>query len=79
MTKDVVEIMQDPRWNAVEELLRKHIEPLMDFNTIDLSQPAEHVKAEVIARKLAYNNIAEFLNTTLIISNKIEKKKNPFA
>jgi hypothetical protein len=79
MTKDIIELMQDPRWAAVEKLIQDHINPLMDFNTIDLTQPAEHVKAEVIARKLAYNNLADFLNTTIMVSNKIEKKKNPFV
>lgn len=79
MNKDIQSLMEDPRWAAVEKLIQEHIDPLMDFNTIDLSQPAEHVKAEVIARKLAYNNLADFLNTTLMVSNKIEKKKNPFA
>jgi hypothetical protein len=63
----------------MEALIQEHIAPLIDMNTVDLSQPAEHVKAELIGRTLAYNNLADFLNTTIMVSNKIEKRKNPFA
>ena len=73
-----MELMQDPRWGQVELLIRSYVDPLMDFNTLDDTQPAEHVKAELIGRKIAYNSMVEFLNSTLLVSNKINKVKEPF-
>lgn len=68
----------DPDWAQVEDLILKYIEPLKDMNTLDLSQPAEHVKAEVIGRVLAYNKLADFLSETGIVQKQIEKIQNPF-
>ena len=78
-SKDIKELTQDPRWGEVETLLESYMKPLMDFNTIDTTQPAEHVKAEVIGRRLAYNALADFLNDTMFVSNKVTKVVNPFA
>lgn len=69
---------QDPRWKEVEDLLLSYIEPLTDMNTIDDTQPAEHVKAEIIGRKLAYRSIKEFLDSTKVVSRPLKEIKNPF-
>ena len=69
---------QDPQWAEMEELILKYIEPLTDMSTIDLKQPAEHVKAEVIGRILAHNSLAEFLNSSKVISRPIKTQKSPF-
>jgi hypothetical protein len=68
----------DPDWALVEDIIEKHIEPLKDMNTLDLTQPAEHLKAEVVGRVLAYNSLADFLNESGIVQRKIEKIQNPF-
>lgn len=68
----------DPDWAQVEDMIEKYIEPLKDMNTLDLTQPAEHLKAEVIGRVLAYNKLAEFLNEAGIVQRKLEKLVNPF-
>jgi hypothetical protein len=57
----------DPEWYQVEEIIRGFIDPLMDMTTIDTTQPAESVKAEVIARSIAYNKLDAFLRQTKII------------
>ena len=79
-SKELQEVFfQDPRWKDVEEMLLKHVEPLIDMSTIDLTQPAEHVKAEVIGRTLAYNSLVEFLNSTKVLTNRpLSTVTNPF-
>ena len=69
---------QDPEWQKVEEMILAHIEPLKDFNTIDLKQSAEHVKAEVIGRMLAYNGLSKFLGDTKLVNREMKPYKNPY-
>lgn len=70
---------QDPEWKQVEDMIMAHIEPLKDFNTIDLKQPAEHVKAEVIGRMLSYNALVKFLNETKLVNRELKEYKNPYV
>lgn len=60
-------------------MMMKFIEPLIDVNTIDLKQPAEHVKAEIIGRTIAYNSIKGFLESTKVLSRPIKQVKDPWA
>lgn len=69
---------QDPRWAEVEDMIMKYITPLTDMNTIDLKQPAEHVKAEIIGRTLAYKSLKEFLESTKVVSRQLKEFKDPF-
>lgn len=69
---------EDPEWKNVEEMILDYIEPLKDFNTIDLKQPAEHVKAEIIGRMLSYNALWKFLNDTKLVNRESKLYKNPF-
>jgi hypothetical protein len=68
----------DPQWGEVEEMILNHINPLLDMSTIDLTQPAEHVKAEIIGRTLAYNNLSDFLQQTGLVQRELPKIKNNF-
>lgn len=68
----------DPDWSKVEDLILDYIEPLIDMSTVDTTQPAEHVKAELIGRTLAYNKLIDFLNDSKLINRKLDKVKNPF-
>lgn len=68
----------DPDWKLVEDLIHKHIDPLRDMSNIDLSQAAEHVKADLIGRITHYNALSEFLNDTLLVSRKLNKIDNPY-
>jgi hypothetical protein len=68
----------DPDWALVEDMILKYIEPLKDVNTLDTTQPAEHLKAEVVGRVLAYNKLADFLSDTGIVQRNIERVQNPF-
>jgi len=71
--------LQDPEWYQVEELVLEFINPLLDLTTIDNKQPAEHVKAEVIARKLSYDALIGFTRESgMIRSDKLLDKKNIF-
>ncbi len=51
----------DPGWPMVEELIMEYANPLIEMKDVDITQPAEHVKAEIIGRKLAYEKLTEFL------------------
>lgn len=68
----------DPEWKHIEDLILGYIEPLIDMNTVDYKQPAEHVKAELIGRVLAYQGLSKFLADSKIISQPIKKINNPF-
>jgi hypothetical protein len=78
MDKLQEKFFSDPDWKEVETMIERYMEPLMDMNTIDLTQPAEHIKAEVIGRTLAYNKLADFLNDCGLVQNKIQKVVNPY-
>jgi len=67
---------QDPRWAEVEGLIMDYINPLIDMSTVDLTQPAEHVKAEIIGRTLAYNSLKDFLSSSKVISRPFKELKN---
>lgn len=68
----------DPDWKLVEDMFTENLADIADLTTIDTSQPAEHVKAELIARGLVHNYLAEVLNKTVLVNRKLEKKTNPF-
>ncbi len=73
MTTDIKELQkvffQDPRWKGVEELILEYINPLLDMSTVDTSQPAEAVKAEIIGRRLAYDKLFAFINHTKLVGH----------
>lgn len=73
MAYDLKEIQttffEDPRWKGVEELILEFIEPLKDMSTIDTSQPAEAVKAEIIGRNLAYDSLYKFIQQAKLIGH----------
>jgi hypothetical protein len=59
-------------------MILKYVEPLIDMNTIDITQPAEHVKAEIVGRVLAYNKLTEFLQDSKLVQREMKKVINPF-
>lgn len=71
MPKTIQErFFQDPEWHLVEELIREYINPLLDMSTIDTSQPAEAVKAEIIGRNLAYDSLNKFLEQSKLVGGR---------
>lgn len=77
--KDLQEsFFQDPRWLEMEDLILKYINPLLEMDTIDTSQTAENVKAEIIGRKLAYKSLRDFLDSTKVVSKSLKELKNNF-
>lgn len=83
MAYDLKEItktfFEDPRWAGVEEMLLEHITPLLDMKTLDIKQPAEAVKAEVIGRLLAYDRLYSFMRQAKIVgSSPPPTTNNPF-
>lgn len=68
----------DPEWVHVEQMIMSHVDSLKDMSTIDLKQPAEHVKAEVIGRTIAYEHLVKFLNETRFVSRPLPENTNPF-
>jgi hypothetical protein len=70
---------QDPEWYQVEDLILEFINPLLDMSTIDTTQPAEHVKAEIIGRRLSYDSLIKFVRGSgLVNEKKLIDKKNIF-
>lgn len=68
----------DPDWAKVEELLMGFVNPLIEMSDIDLTQPAEHIKAEVIGRQLLYKRLCDFLEQTEIVGKPRDYKKTTF-
>lgn len=60
---------QDPRWGGVEELIRSYIDPLLNMRQIDTSKSAEDVKAQVIGRLAAYDQLDQFLNHVKLVNH----------
>lgn len=81
MPKTVQErFYNDPEWYQIEELIMEFINPLLEMDTIDVSQPAEAVKAEVIGRRLAYKCLNDFIQQSKLVGGKVkvETSKSPF-
>jgi hypothetical protein len=74
----IKKFFSDPDWAQVEKMILDHIEPLLNMTTIDTTQPAEHVKAEIIGRTIAYNSLITFLNQSKLVGRPITPVKNPF-
>lgn len=68
----------DPGWPMVEELIMEFVNPLMEMKDVDTAQPAEHVKAEVIGRMLAYDKLCEFLASSGLVSKASNYKITKF-
>jgi len=68
----------DPDWGIVEKMLLEYVDKLIDINDIDLTQPAEEVKAQIIARTIAYNEINKFLSDTKIVGRPLQTVRTPF-
>ncbi len=58
---------KDPEWHIVEETILSFITPLLDMTTVDTTQPAEQVKAEIIGRRLAYESLEKFVRSSGIV------------
>lgn len=82
MPKTIQErFFKDPEWHLVTELIEQFIEPLLNMDTIDVSQPAEHVKAEIVGRRLAHKALRDFCEQSKLIGDKKEERdiiKSPF-
>lgn len=82
MNEDLRKIQEkfffDPDWKEIEKMILEYIEPLKDMGTVDTSQPAEHVKAEIIGRTIAYDSLAKFLNDTKMVGQQIKSIKTTF-
>lgn len=57
----------DPGWPMVEELIMEYVNPLLDMNDVDESQPAEHVKAEIVGRKKLHAQVLKFFASSGVI------------
>ena len=79
MNKTVQErFFSDPEWHLVTDLIKQFIEPLLNMDTIDITQPAEHVKAEIIGRRLAYKQLHDFCEQSKLIGSPKKVEVNPF-
>lgn len=69
----------DPDWHHVEKMLMGYVDELVKFNDIDLTMPAEHIKAEIVGRTKLYEKVTAFLSQTGAVSQPKKVKTNPFA
>lgn len=53
--------VRDPDWKEIEKIIISYVEPLLDMTTIDTTQSAETIKAEVIGRRMAHEQLSKFL------------------
>ena len=70
--------LQDPDWFQVEEAVLEFINPLLDINTVDTKAPAEHVKAEVLGRKMSYDALIVFVRESGLVREDKLKDLNLF-
>lgn len=63
----------DPDWVHVQNLLQDRVDEFKNFDTIDTTQSAEAVKAEIIGRRIAYNALTEFLEQSNLLTRKETK------
>jgi hypothetical protein len=75
MEKLRAKFFTDPDWIEIEKLLMGFIEPLIQMDDVDLSQPAEHVKAELIGRQKLYKKMTDFLRQTGIVGRPEDYRK----
>lgn len=66
----------DPDWHLVEELIKDYIEPLKDLNDIDIRETADNVKAQVVGRRIAYEQMTRFLSEAGILREKLKQNKS---
>lgn len=72
----------DPDWIHVQKLLMGYVDDLVKFNDVDLTMPAEHVKAELVGRTKLYEKVVAFLDQTGLVEKPKKgeiKRDNPFA
>lgn len=72
--------LDDPNWSEVEEVISEFITPLLSIRDIDVTMPAEDVKAEVIGKLKAFEALEGFITSRgLSRSSKLaENKPNIF-
>ena len=69
---------EHPDWRYVEEVIITYADSLTKMEDIDLTQPAEDIKAEVIGRLKAYEIFCKFVNDNKLVGRELSKPKNPF-
>ena len=72
--------LEDPEFYQIEEVISEFITPLLSIRDIDVTKPAEDVKAEVIGKLKAYEALEGFITSRgLMRSNRlVENKENIF-
>lgn len=72
--------LDDPEWGQVEEVINEFITPLLSIRDIDITQPADEIKAEVIGRLKAFETLEGFITSRGLTksSNLAENKPNIF-
>ena len=68
----------DPEWYFLEEEILEFIEPLLDVFTIDINSTPEDVKAQVMSRRIAYEQMTKFLESSRLLKVRESKDKESF-
>ena len=78
MNQNLKKFFNDPDWRICEDLLKGYIHDLEDATTIDTTQTAETVKAEIIGRQIARDRLKSFLIETGFIKEDIKNDSISF-
>jgi hypothetical protein len=71
---------QDPEWYQVEEVISEFLTPLLSIRNIDITMPADDVKAQVIGNLKAYEALEGFITSKSLTRDGrlVENKENIF-
>jgi len=63
MTEEqILKFTSDPDWKQFQDMFEAYIKPLTDISSLDLTQPATSIKAEIRVRKQTHDLIRRFLD-----------------
>lgn len=76
--KYIAQFYEHPDWRHVEDVIITYANSLLSLEDIDLKQPADDVKCEVVGRLRAYEIFCKFVNDSKLVGRPFKKPINPF-
>jgi hypothetical protein len=63
MTKDkILKFTQDPDFQEFRDMFEDYLKPILSVSSIDLTQPATMIKAEIVVRKQTHERLRRFMD-----------------
>lgn len=54
---------EDPEWYQIEDIIKEFVDPLINLLEVDITLPADDLKAEIIGRRKAYESLQGFIQS----------------